>query len=414
MHIPLFDSLPRPANKRIALHVTPSAERAIKQGHPWLFDQGIRKQSREGQAGDLAVIFDKKRQFLAIGLYDPRSPIRVKILQHRTQVTINHDWFADKLATAIEVRRPLSESNHTNGYRLVYGENDGLPGLIVDRYVDTLVIKLYTMAWIPHLRDVLPTLLDLQPSSRIVLRLARNIQKPARKYNLQDGQVLLGDELDTPIVFHENGLKFSADVINGHKTGFFFDHRDNRARVRDLSQNKQVLDVFAYNGGFSLYAGDGGAESVLSLDISEPALKSAQANFALNQGRFNVANTIHDIMVGDAFESMAQLARDKRYFDLIVVDPPSFAKSQNEVDGALIAYTRLAELALDLLRPQGLLVVASCSSRVSADVFFDLVTKTIQRSNRDYDEIARTRHALDHPIGFPEGAYLKCLFARIP
>ena len=413
MHIPLFDSFPHPAKKRIAVHVTPAAERAIKQGHPWLFDQGIRKQSHEGQAGDLAVIFDKKRQFLAIGLYDPQSPIRVKILQHRTQVTINHDWLADKLAKAIEIRRPLAESSHTNGYRLIYGENDGLPGLIVDRYVDTLVVKLYTMAWIPHLRDVLPTLLDLQPASQIVLRLARNIQKPARKYDLQDGQVLFGDSIDAPIVFHENGLKFSADVIHGHKTGFFFDHRDNRARVRDLSQSKQVLDVFAYNGGFSLYAGDGGAESVLSLDISEPALKSAEANFTLNQDRLNIANTTHDIMVGDAFDSMAQLARDKRHFDLIVVDPPSFAKRQNEVDGALIAYTRLAELALDLLRPQGILVMASCSSRVNADVFFDLITNTIQRSNRDYDEIARTRHALDHPIGFPEGAYLKCLFARI-
>ena len=148
-----WNVLPNLSEKRIALHVTPAAERALRGGHPWVFESSIRKQSHEGQPGDLAVIFDQKRRFLAIGLYDPASPIHVRVLQHRQQATIDRTWFEEKLRAAAAIRQPLLEEG-TNGYRLVHGENDGLPGLIVDRYADTLVLKLYTAAWLPHLRDV--------------------------------------------------------------------------------------------------------------------------------------------------------------------------------------------------------------------------------------------------------------------
>lgn len=413
MEIPSLANLPRPSEKRIAIHVTPASERVLRNGHPWVFDQAIRKQSHEGKAGDLAVIFDKKRRFLAIGLYDPDSPIRVRVLHHHKPTTIDRAWFKAKLANAIDQRAPLHESD-TNGYRLVYGENDGLPALIVDRYAETLVVKLYTCAWIPYLQDVIASLLELFPSERIVLRMSRLMQNtPELCYGLHEGQILWGDALDAPIVFTENGLRFSADVIQGHKTGFFFDHRENRARVRDLAQGKSVLDVFAYNGGFSLYSADGGASEVVSLDISRPALESAQANFALNSERLTIQNVHHEILVADAFEGLEKLHTDGRQFDLVIVDPPSFAKRQSEVAGALVAYAHLTELALDILGVGGILVMASCSSRVSAEAFYDIVLSTIDRAGGDYTELARTTHALDHPIGFPEGAYLKCLFLRL-
>jgi 23S rRNA (cytosine1962-C5)-methyltransferase len=277
-----LDALPRASDRRIALQVTPAAERALRGGHPWVFDQAIVKQSHAGQPGDLAVIFDGKRRFLAIGLYDPDSPIRVRVLQHRQPATIDRAWFAGRLQAAAAIRQPLV-AQHTTGYRLVHGENDGLPGLIAGRYADTLVVKLYTAAWLPHLRDVVAGLHTVQPFERLVLRLSRNTAASAAPYGLSDGQTLIGDDPGGPVIFQENGLFFAADVVKGHKTGFFFDQRDNRAEVRARAAGRRVLDVFAYSGGFSVYAAAGGATEVTSLDISAPALADAAANFALNR-----------------------------------------------------------------------------------------------------------------------------------
>jgi 23S rRNA (cytosine1962-C5)-methyltransferase len=164
----LLSSVPQPSGKRIAIHVKPAAERALRAGHPWLFDQAIRHQSHEGRPGDLAVVFDSQRRFLAIGLYDPYSSIRVKVLQHHQPATIDANWFVDRLQAAADIRQPLT-TQQTNGYRLVHGENDGLPGLIVDRYANTLALKLYTIAWLPHLPHVILGLQAVQPFDRLVL-----------------------------------------------------------------------------------------------------------------------------------------------------------------------------------------------------------------------------------------------------
>ncbi len=404
-----LDHLPHPGERNIALHVAPAAERALKSGHPWLFESGIQKQSHAGNPGDLAVIFDRKRRFLAVGLYDPDSPIRVKILQHRDGATINQDFYRDKLRTAAKLREAL-RAQDTNGYRLVHGENDSLPGLVVDRYAETLVIKLYSAAWLPHLRELLPALQAVQPAENWVLRLSRNVQD-GETFGLRDGQILRGDLPDTEITFRENGLTFAADVVHGHKTGFFFDQRENRARVREHTAGKSVLDVFSYNGGFSVYAAAGGAKGVLSLDVSQPALESSQANMRLNLENENVAACEHRVLAADAFAALEEM---NERFDLVIVDPPSFAKSQAEVDGALAAYAKLAHLALKRLRSGGILVFASCSSRVSAEDFFDVVNHTARREGRPLQEIERTQHALDHPMiaTFPEGSYLKCLYAQ--
>lgn len=408
-----LDQINHPAAQRIAVHVTPAAERVLRGGHPWVFDESIRKQNREGAPGDLAVIFDSKRRFLAIGLYDPESPIRVRVLQHHQQATINRAWFADRLHAAAAIRAPLP-AQQTTGYRLMHGENDGLPGLILDRYGETLVLKLYTAAWLPHLRDVLPVLADIQPHTRLVLRLSRRLQSSAGRYGLHDGQIIDGDTLDGPVQFVENGLHFAADVVEGHKTGFFFDQRDNRAHVRDLAAGRRVLDVFAYSGGFSVYAASGGASEVLSVDVSAPALAAAEANIARNRDNPRVRAAQHTTLAEDAFDVLERLQAEGRTFDLVIVDPPSFAKRAAEVDRALAAYARLARLALGVLEPGGVLVSASCSSRVPADAFFATVTQAARDAGRPLAELRRTGHALDHPVGFPEGAYLKCLFAAAP
>jgi len=406
-----------PSQKRIAIHIKPAAERAIRQGHPWLFDQAIRKQSREGYAGDLAVIFDQKDRFLAIGLYDPNSPIRVRILQHEAPAAINDDWFLARLDNAFKLRETLFESD-TTGFRLVHGENDGLPGLVIDCYGESLVAKLDTAAWVPHLATIVPLLLELFPAERVVLRLSRQVQrKTDALYGLRDGQIIVGSPLKEPVVFQENGLMFEADLVKGQKTGFFLDQRDNRARVAAIvNENlnlKQVLNVFAYTGGFSIYAASGGAKSVLDIDISKPALFAANRNFKLNDHIKTVNQAEHETINGDAFQILVRLEKARRQFDLVVIDPPSFARRQTEVTQAVNAYGRLVYQGLAVLRPGGVLVMASCSSRVNAEVFFKEVYKSAGRARRVLKEIARTGHPLDHPVTFPEGAYLKCLFAIV-
>ena len=403
--MPSLANIRAPAKKRIALRVTSAAERALRQGHPWIFDQAITSQSHEGKVGDLAVIFDKKRKFLAIGLYEPDSAIRVRVLATGKAASIDLTWFAQKLRTASQRRKPLL-STGTTGYRLVHGENDGLPGLVIDRYAETLVVKLYTAAWLPHLQDVFSALGEVMPFERLVLRLGRAMRQQ-NLYGLYDGMVLFGEELTAPVLFKENGLHFEADLLQGQKTGFFFDQRDNRARVGKISKGKSVLNVFSYTGGFSVYAARGGAKEVVSVDMSAPALDAAVRNMSHS----HLDAVPHEIIADDAFEVLARLKAEKRLFDVVAIDPPTFARNQAQVESALGAYRRLTQMGLSVLRHNGTLVQASCSSRVDAESFFGAIHQAAVRARRSLQEIERTGHAIDHPIGFKEGAYLKCLFA---
>ncbi len=409
----LLDHLPVVNERRVALRVTPQAEQAIRQGNPWLFAQTIQRQSHAGAPGDLAIIFDQKGRFLAVGLYDPTAPIRARLLHVGEPTTIDAAWFQAQVDAAIARRQPLANDVHTTGYRLVHGENDGLPGLVVDRYEETCVLKLDTPAWVPHLNDVLAALQTAVSPRRVVLRLSRSVQAlEDGLYGLKDGVVLWGEPLNGPVYFSENGLRFEVDPRQGQKTGFFLDQRDNRARVETVAQGRKTLNVFAYTGSFSLYAVRGGAPEVVSLEISQPALAAAARNFKLNQQVPGVAAAAHELLLGDAFRTLVQLQNGRRKFDLVIIDPPSFARQQQDVPQALAAYRRLTRLGLGVLHPGGMLVIASCSSRVTAAQFFTLVLETAQAEKRPLQEIARTFQPLDHPVRFPQGAYLKCLFAQ--
>jgi len=410
--------IPGPSPRHIAVHVVPAAERALREGHPWLFAGSIRQQSHEGAPGDLAVVFDRKERFLAVGLYDPHSSIRVRVLQHGEPAPIDREWYAAQLMAAAARRASLRDrpvAARTTGYRLVHGENDDLPGLVVDRYEQTLVIKLYTAAWVPHLRDVLVPLTSIAPAERWVLRLGRAMQEQDEHlHGLQDGLVLCGPALAGPVLFWENGLRFEADPIRGQKTGFFLDQRENRARVEPLAGCKDVLNVFAYTGGFSVYAARGGARRVVDVDASAQALAAAERNLARNRDIPAVATALHETVVDDAFEALARMGEAGRRFDLVIVDPPAFARGSAQVDRALSAYQRLTGLGLGVLSAGGTLVQASCSRRIDAETFFDTVHRAARRLGRPLRELARTGHPEDHPVAFKGGAYLKCLFAKAP
>ena len=366
-----------------------------------MFEGSIVKQSAAGQAGDLAIIFDQKKdKLLAVGLYDPTSPIRIKLISFGKPATLGRDWFLEKTKAAYTLRQPLFETD-TNSYRLIFGENDGLPGLIADAYADVLVVKLYSPIWLPYWEILYPILLEISACSTLVLRLSRLLQED-KNLAYHDGQIIYGQLPSEEIIFKEHGLLFSANVIKGHKTGFFLDHRHNRKKVGELANGKSVLDIFAYAGGFSVHALAGGATSVTSLDISGQALEMAVKNVSLNHHTGE-----HKTMATDAFDGMAQLHRSGQTFDLVVVDPPSFAKKESEINGGLHSYARLAKLAVPLVAPNGILLMASCSSRISADLFFETIEKEITATGRPFELLEKTFHDVDHPIGFREGAYLK-------
>ncbi len=406
--------LPRPSDKRLAVRVTSDALRHIRAGHPWVFEESVTSISHEATAGDLAVIFDNDRKFVALALYDPDSPIQFRILHVGKPTPIDADWWHATIRTALDVRVSFTSSPDADqlAYRVLNGENDGVSGLVVDRYADTLVVKLYSAVWFPHLVTVVNALLDITACSGVVVRLARNLQ--AREtFGLLDGDVIAGRVPDGPVRFREGELWFDADLRVGQKTGHFLDQRSNRLRVGEMAAGGDVLDVFASTGGFSVHAAAGGARSVHAIDLSAPTLAAAEHNMELNGYLDAVQSCEFTTEVGDAFEVMVSLARGGRTYDLVVVDPPSFAQRQANVEGALRAYTRLTHLALRLVRPGGTLVQASCSSRVTAEQFFDTVLAAADAAGRPLREVLRTGHDIDHPVTFREGAYLKAGFWRV-
>lgn len=407
-----LDLLPVVGERRVAVRMTDEARRWVRSGHPWLFEDSITSTSPDGRPGDLAIVFDQKRRFQAIGLYDPASPIRVRILHHGERVPITPEWWESRLLQAFGRRRALLDSSETTGVRCINGENDGLPGLVVDLYHDVAVVKLYTPAWLPHLRTLVPLIEAPLGASAVVLRLSRRTQRevPAA---VTDGMVLRGALAVQPVLFRENGLTVEADVVAGQKTGYFLDQRDNRRMVGAACRGARVLDVFSSGGGFSLAAAAGGATSVLSVDISGPALEAARRNLGHNHRVEAVRRCRHDTRRGDAFEVMAALAASGKRFDVVVVDPPSFAQNEASVRGALRAYERLTDLAVRLVDDGGLLFQASCSSRVGASELFGAISSGARRGGVELEELRRTGHPVDHPIGFQYGEYLKALFARV-
>jgi len=396
---------------RLRLRVSAAAESVLRSGHPWLFTDSIREQNRAGQAGELAVIYDRKDRFLATGLYDPDSPIRVRLLHAGKPQAIDHTWWRERLARAVNARQGLFDGQ-TTGFRWINGESDGWPGLVLDRYDQTLVLKLYTAAWLPRLAEITGLISERLRPERIVLRLSRNLQQPARRqHGRTEGETLAGPPLDEPVGFLETGLCFEADVVHGQKTGFFLDQRENRRQVESLARGHDVLNAFSFSGGFSLYAARGGARSVTDLDLSAHALAAAKRNFALNAANAAVAACRHELVQADAFVWLKQPA--KRRFGLVILDPPSLAKRESERVGAIRAYAGLAAAGIAHLALGGILVACSCSAHVTAEEFFASVRKSAAGAGRGFQELRTTQHAPDHPATFKEAAYLKAIYLRV-
>lgn len=390
---------------RVKIKISKTLETKILKGHPWVHYYQVQNAKVTGNPGDLGVVYDSKNRFLAIGLFDPHSDIRLRVLETRTPREIDEAFFHERLEQAAALRQNL-EGTGTTGYRLVSGENDRLPGLVIDRYGDTQVIKLYTEAWMPHLPVFLEALKALIPAERVVLLLSRHVQR-TQTTGPRHGEVLMGPPLEGPVHFTENGLIFQADVVEGQKTGFYFDQRENRERIKSLAAGKEVLNVFSYTGGFSIYSLAGKCRSVIEVDLNPLALAMAKENVLMNfPDRAGNEKAFQQVQ-GDAFQVLSDFKRAGRQFDLVILDPPAFASKKGHRANALQAYLRLAKAGAHCTRPGGLLFSASCSQPVGAKDFYRSVSLGIRQTGRKERVLFKSRHAQDHPVTFRDGEYLK-------
>ncbi|MFM2197745.1 MAG: hypothetical protein RLZZ505_1177 [Verrucomicrobiota bacterium] len=393
------------AKGRLRLVLFPRAETAVRSGHPWVYADSVKSQNREAETGELAVMYDRKDRFLAIGLYEADSPIRVRILHCGKPAAIDRDWWREKAHACLLKRESAVLREGTDGARLINGESEGFPGLVADIYAGTLVVKIYSASWLPHWEEIESVFREVFKPAHLILRLSRNITAFAEGMGFTEG--FRGDAGEETVVFSENGIRFEAAVLKGQKTGFFLDQRDNRARVEQLAAGRDVLNVFSFTGGFSLYAARGGARSVTDLDISRHALDSAARNFSLNP---SLAVVKRHAVQADAFRWLEDSGEN---YDLIITDPPSLAKRESEREGAARAYARLNIAALRRLRAGGILVAASCSAHVSAEEFYGAVEHALQENGRPFRELWRSGHAPDHPARFREAEYLKALCVEL-
>ena len=340
-----------------------------------------------------------------MGLYDPDSPIRIKILSTTNGDRLTQEWVSHKIQLAFERRSDL-RSQSTNAYRLCFGENDGLPSVICDVYDEVVVLKVYSRIWLGYLDIIKSAIIDILSCKAIVLRLSRSVEKTNTDNRFTNGSIIYGQLDSEEVVFMEHGVQFHANVIKGHKTGFFLDHRHNRFTIQKQSKGKTVLDVFSYAGGFAVHALVGGAKEVTAVDISKQALAIASKNAELN-------NYTLQTIAGDAFTELKRLAKENQAYDIVIIDPPAFAKAAKEVPIALNQYKRLAKLGIELTADKGLLLLASCSSRVNLKEFMTAIEEGMASSKKTFLLIDTSLHDIDHPIGFEEGAYLKSAYYRI-
>jgi 23S rRNA (cytosine1962-C5)-methyltransferase len=385
----------------------PKRARPFYGRHPWVYAGAIASVEGEPADGDVVDLVASTGQFVARGLYNGRSKIRVRLYIWDAECPLDDAFFRDRLSAALRLRTALGLDGTGRACRLVFSEGDGVSGLTIDRYDRWLVVQ-FTALGLARRRDMLTEILvDLLRPEGIYLRTERGIGQ-LEGLELQDG-LLWGRPPDGPVVIDENGLRFRVNLAEGQKTGFYLDQRDNRQAVARLASGRAVLDAFCYSGGFGLHAARAGARSVLGLDQSEPALALARENAVLN-GLDNVEYTR-----GDVFDELDALRGRSARFGLVVLDPPKFARDRRAVDEALRGYRRLQTAAVRLLEPEGFLATCCCSGLITTDMLEELLAQLAAEEKRDIQILERRGPAPDHPVSASclESHYLKCLIARV-
>lgn len=371
----------------------------LEAGHPWIFSGGVKSVSENTANGEMCRICDEQGRFLATGYYNKCSQIMVRIMSWKDE-QIDKAFFRRRIQTLRETKEEFL-APETDSYRVVFGESDFLPGLIVDKYADVLVIQLHTMG-IDRFREAIVSALKevFQPKTIYERSDVGVRQKEGLK--TRPKQLLSGDDLDE-VLIRENGVYFQVNFREGQKTGFFLDQRENRQLVARFCRSKRVLNCFAYTGGFSVYAALAGAKSVTSVDISGPAIEYARKNFEAN--RINTKK--HQFIKEDVFEWLKNMSAGE--YDLIILDPPSFAKKKEQIKNAIKAYITINSKALEKLPPRGLLVSSSCTTHIDEETFIKILHQSSTHARCRLKLLASAVQPLDHTynLSFPEGRYLK-------
>ena len=383
-------------------------EKSLARRHPWIFSGAVARVRGDPETGDTVAVRSGSGEFLAWAAYSPVSQIRARVWSWDEKERIDGDFLRLRLAQALAARERLLSAEASDALRLVHGESDGLPGVIADRYGQVVVLQLLSAGAERWRTELAHGVRELTGCICVFERSDADVREleglPAKS------GVLYGALPAAGVQMREHGLSYGVDVAEGHKTGFYLDQRDNRKRIGELSQGREVLNCFCYTGGFSLNALAGGAQSVLSIDSSASALAAARENLRRNTLDAERAQW----QEADVFKQLRTLRDQGRSFDLIVLDPPKFAPTAAFAEKAARGYKDINLLALKLLRPGGLLASFSCSGGVSADLFQKILAGAALDAAVEASIVGRFCAAADHPVllSFPEGDYLKGLLIR--
>ena len=387
----------------------PGREKSLLRRHPWIFSGAIQQADNGIASGATVDLLSSKGDFLGRGAYSPQSQIRVRIWTFDNQA-VDADFFRQRIRASLDIRKSLFDLRETNAIRLIHAESDGLPGLIVDRYNDILVLQSLTAGseyWKETITDIL---LEETGLKNIYERSDADVREleglPPLRGAIRNSIIGESDSVSN-IVIVEHGLKFLVDIEHGHKTGFYLDQRANRQRVRRFARGKDVLDCFCYTGGFTANALAGEAKSVLAVDASSEALALARQNLELNGLPLEKAQFLE----GDVFHVLRKFRDEGRSFDMIILDPPKFAPTAAQAEKAARGYKDINLLAFKLLRPNGILATFSCSGGIDAALFQKIVASAALDAGADAQIIEHLSQDVDHPVAlnFPEGTYLKGL-----
>jgi len=382
------------------IRLKPKEQRRLQKGHLWVFSNELQTVPHDIAAGETVRLLTHDGKPLGTGFYNPHSLIAFRMLSRQEELP-DRAFFKKKITEALRLREAIYRLDDTNAWRLVHGESDGLPGLIIDRFNRVVVLQAFSAGMDCHLPLVSEVIDELLQPEAIVVRNESQLRELEGLPLYKD--IVKGERANTRQIIHDAGISFDVDLYEGQKTGFFLDQRENRRFIRAFSEKAEVLDVFTNDGGFALNALHGGAHSAILLDISEETLKRAEKNALLN-GFDNFS-----LIAGDAFTLLNTMTEAKEQFDIVVLDPPSFTKSRKNLPAALKAYKRLNKLGLQLVKPGGFLATASCSHHVSEEDFLNAIHQAALSAGRQLRMIHKNSQPPDHPVllSMPETGYLK-------
>lgn len=376
--------------------------------HPWVYAGAI--DAIEGDPGDGAEVdlVSHAGNWIARGLFNSQSKIRVRLYSWQPGISLDREFFRERLKTAIRLRREiLGLGQPGDACRLVFSEGDGLSGLTVDQYDRWLTVQFTALGIAERREELVDLLLELTGAAGVYLRTERGIGR-MEGIELHDGS-LRGGEPPTITVEEPGGLRYLVNLTEGQKTGFYLDQRNNRRAAAHYAEGRSVLDAFCYTGGFALHAARAGATFVEAVDSSTSALHLAQQNAQLNE--LSQVNFVH----ADVFDHLDQLVKDQKRFGMVVLDPPKFARSRSAIPEALRGYRRLQSLALKLLEPDGIFVNCCCTGLITMEMLEELMAQVAAEARRDVQILERRGQSPDHPVALSclESNYLKCLIARV-